>query len=641
MTLEELLQAETPAIILQRLLDAQTFCKDWHATIAKNRSLYSLQHYEEEAKEGEYRFADPTYTNVVDLAVSIMSSYDPEFRARGWSPSLQESERSSHIEKFLIGTIRSNDLRNESSVYADGALNFCRDGSAAVYTAWDPGLAEALKISVTLPDEESETGVRPMQGFKEPPLLVRNIDPMEMHLLPGGRNRWLHVFRVVEMTVLDVEQQYSVLIKKYAHLDDLTKSKTKGRFIDYWREAEYDEVMMLDGQPKWNDVLGAVEVNRQRCILNAVLFDGEFILPYRKMQGYEAFPYSVAFFKPVDYNKPQTWGDSVVTPLRSSLEALERSINRRTHQIDVFSTLPLVTMLEEGRPAIALDPGLNLNVIQLHPGEDVRIAGWTGNPPDVQQQIDFFRSRVQQSGFADLMFGVGSGQGAGYALAQLGDQSRLRLEQPHRRLEALWEQWAIKTLTLARNFGAGKVMRVYGRMRGRDFMDQIVDLDVADYLVTVRIKSRYPADDIRRGSLSQQARGILADQTIMERYWDVEQPDEERKKRLIDEALQHPVMKMYGMLSVLMDAANPDPENPGRKDEAAAMLVQMIQQGGIPGVGGPGRPAGPPPTGPLTGLQSQSGEPVPQAAGAPAPGQDFSSVMAQAFSAPTMPTAGV
>jgi hypothetical protein len=245
-------------------------------------------------------------------------------------------------------------------------------------------------------------------------------------------------------------------------------------------------------------------------------------------------------------------------------------------------------------------------------------------------QIDFFRSRVQQSGFADLMFGVGSGQGAGYALAQLGDQSRLRLEQPHRRLEALWEQWSLKTLTLARNFGAGKVMRVYGRMRGRDFMDQAVDLDVADYLVTVRIKPRYPADDIRRGSLSQQARGILSEQTIMERFWDVEQPDEERKKRLIDMALQNPIMQTYGMLSVLMEQS----ENPERKDKAAEMLVQMLQQGGIPGIGGPGRPSGPPPTGPLTGLQSQSGAPVPQATGQPAPGQDFESVVAGMMTPP-------
>jgi hypothetical protein len=80
----------------------------------------------------------------------------------------------------------------------------------------------------------------------------------------------------------------------------------------------------------------------------------------------------------------------------------------------------------------------------------------------------------------------------------LGDQNRIRLEQPVAHLQLLWSRWAKKVLQITANFAAGMIVRVYGRLKGRDFMEQVFGKELANYNVQVRIKPEFPPQQVQR-----------------------------------------------------------------------------------------------------------------------------------------------
>ena len=158
-------------------------------------------------------------------------------------------------------------------------------------------------------------------------------------------------------------------------------------------------------------------------------------------------------------------------------------------------------------------------------------------------------------------------------MSQLGDQNRIRLEQPTQHLERLFARWGKHVLQMTRNFAPDKYVRTYGRMRGKDFAEQVLGVDIADFLVRARIRPKFPNDETRKHAMANQAAPWLDMRTIMERYFDIEQPDEIRERRLIDAALEHPLMKLYGMASIFQKRVD---ETKG-EDKLAAMMLQAIQ----------------------------------------------------------------
>ena len=91
--------------IKERLAVAKKWTDPWHGNIKRWREYYDFVHYKEKAKAQEKQYADPTYTNVVDLAVGILLANPVEFNAVGWEPSIGEDEGTSHVEKYLHGAL--------------------------------------------------------------------------------------------------------------------------------------------------------------------------------------------------------------------------------------------------------------------------------------------------------------------------------------------------------------------------------------------------------------------------------------------------------------------------------------------------------------------------------------------------------
>ena len=609
---EELLREETIGVIQDRLRRAKKICSPWHGEIKRWRSMYNFAHYSKKPKVNETQYPDPTPTNVVDVAVGVLGSHQLEFRAIGWKPSPKEEQETERVEKFLNGAIDVANYRQEESVQFAVNMHMARDGAAVIKGVWDPYLAQRYSEMIELPNPEAspdEPQSIPMRVFTELPLKTEVIDPLTIFIVPGGRQRWLYLFHETEMTIHDAEVLYNFTHELYQGTEN-DKMNTKGVLVDYWRVAHYPEY----------DV-----------IFNAVMFDNLFIPGYepRAMEGYEDLPFSIGFFKPVNKMDPKDWGHSVIRPLEPSVKMIERNVNRRQRQIDVFSSLPMIVKSLPGR-SVTVDAGFG-KALNMSTDEDIAFPTWPGNAPDSNLQIDYLRSRLQQSGFSDILFGM-EGQGAGYAISQMTDQNRIRLLEPIRQIELLWTKWAQKVLKLTRNFAGASLLRVYGELKGENFADQFIGRQIADFKVNAKIKAEFPNQAVTNAALSTQGADVLSQRTRMERYWDVDQPTDEWNQRMLEMAEQHPSMVNYGILLALQSKA-------AQGDQAAAMAVELMmnpqgQQQGSEDEGGGGAPGA---GANLLGTAGPTGEPPPQAGGGVPPGQSTEeNVQGQSNAAPNL-----
>lgn len=565
-------------ILLAKIDQARNLAAGWHDPIKHRRDLYHFNHYVGwgKKKDGETRYNDPTYTNTVDLAVGILHSNDFRWHVYGWSPSPSEMQDSSSIEKYLAGTLHVNSLREEEDIRLEITQSFVRDGIACIYTVWDPKEARVHKSTIEEIDPDVEEGIRKTPVYLETPVVVKVIDPLNIYLLPGGNNRWSAIMRAQKMTVYDAEHLWDVVLKDYAHLSEDDKRDSEVDYIDYW------EIERVPDTGKY-------------VVRNATVVDREVIKELKDMPGYDQLPYTVGFYTNDMSDNPAQWVKGLVDVLENSVSMLEMGINRRQKMIDTFTGLPILVKAKPGR-SLSLDQSMNITVIE--DDEDVRFPVWPGNPPDVDSQLEFFRSRIQQSGFSESMYGSASGlAGSGYAISQETDQNRIRLTQPVTNLQLFWTQWARKVLSMTQNFAKKSKVRVYGRVRGQDFMTLVPGKDSASYIVECRIRPDFPTEKTRKHAMATQAAGVLSQQTLMSEYYDIEQPDDEQKRKLVEMAQQHPVTQQYAMLLNLSQMAKDG-------DEAAKMSLDIvksqIQQSTAP-QGGPNPQQTP-------GMPSASGE---------------------------------
>jgi len=595
------------AELLAEYKRAERETKDFHENVKRWRNWYNFEHYKRDPLPGEERYTDPTPTNVVDTAVGIMLSRGVRWVASGFEPYATETETASKIEKYIAGTLEANNIREEMDVLAMVATYFIRDGMGIIYSPFDPVLAEDLATQIMIPAPDGENVVI-VEGFMETPMRVQAIDPLNIFLLPGGPQRWGTVFRKERMTVYDVEKLYGVQLNNWKHLTEERKMTQYGDLIDVWRWVR--KPMVEAGQMPLEGFEGEISLRDKWVVQHAVIFEKEWIYPLEDTD-YPDIPYTIGFFKPVDPGSTKNWSHSIISPLEHTTTFVEKAINRRQRQITMLTSLPLVARLMQGR-SIAVDSSI-AEIVELHPDENLEFPRWPGNPPDVEQQLQFFQRRQAQAGFSepDLTGGAASG----YALSQIADANKIKLQQPIRQFEFMLTNWARKLLRLTAKMAAGKAIHVYGSMRGKSFTDQIVAQDFATYLVRAKLEPEFPGEEVRKSAIATQATGKMSLETIMQRYYNIQQPDDEIKRMIREQAKMHPMVIEYGIRKCLMELAD-------EGDEAAIMTLMAMEQGAGRQGGGsaPGQQ-------PLTGVMSATGEPTPQEQGRRPPGQNEEEVV--------------
>lgn len=585
---------------IQRLYQvADKASEKWQDQIRHWRDLYEFRHYTKAPLPGETQFQDPSYTNVIDLTVGVLLGNSLDWKALGWSTSPANDKNTSRVEKYLAGLLDMASEREQYSLVYETMLHFARDGSAVIYSVWDPEMARRYYRQLEKPHPSVPWLTIPEAVYEEPPILVQVIDPLKIRLLPGGPNRWSRIIREEELSVYDVEVLFGIVPQRYKGLSLDEKMTTKGKLLDFW-----EVIQTPGGLP---DDLRGWYANQPHAIRNAVLFDDEILRPLRLMPGYTNLPYTVGFFKPVNRDVPESWGHSVIQPMETAVQMLEKAVNRRQRQIDMYSSLPIVSRTQNARP-IQVDAGLGSH-IALSLEEDIGFPIWHGSPPDVDKHMQFASQAAQESSFPKTMYGSGSDANSGYALSQLNDQSRIRLTQPQVHLELFWTTWARKIMSMTAEFGGAAPVRVYGRMRGRDFAEQVSGLELKDYKIKARVRPVFPNEEARKHAMSTQTADVLTKRTRMEKYLGIEQPDEELERRVQELIQEHPLMQELTIRLLLQEMAEED----GLTGTAAAAMLARLDREGLQGQ--PGRPAEPRNMEQLTGLASPTGQPTPQERG--------------------------
>lgn len=580
-----------------KYMRARSFTKGWHDNIKRWRKRYAFDHYDTDPMPGEKRYIDPSLTNVVDLAVGIMQSNEWIWRSKGLIPTKEEEEGASIIEKAVASFIDINADRYQCDLKFETNLQFVRDGGACLFSCWDTVLHDNGWETKTLLDAEGN----PFNAkvYYELPLRIEVIDPLQIHLLPGGPKRWLAVVREEEMSVYDAEKLYEVELSAFKGKSQQDKIDTKGEFLDYW-ELAYELVPEgatdYEGLNSEDDVT-KYPMRKKLMVRNAMLFNNEFVRPLRPMDGYNDIAYTVNFYNPASRSNSSEW-HSVLSPLEHPVAELEDTTNMRKRLMLMYTGLPLVARTKSGK-ALNLDKAVG-KIINLKEGEDLGFPEWRGTPPDVDKHLDFARSRIQQSGFSDVMYGEGPSSASGYGLSMLTDQNRIRLEPPISHLENLWTWASRKWIYLASQFIPNDYMELYGHIRGADFMEHIKGEDLDKYSIRCEIKPEFPNERVRQHAMAVQVAGIVPDRILMEEYLNIQQPDDARRMKIQELVESNPVAMQYAMMKELSKRA-------ATGDVDAAMLLQKMQSELM---GEPqGRPEEPMSEPTATGLQTQNGMP--------------------------------
>jgi hypothetical protein len=589
--------------VLLNVERAKRYTEPWHKNIIRWRKKYNFDHYATDPKPGEDRYTDPTLTNAVDLAVGILQSNDMVWHATGFQPSSKENKKSSIIEKTLAGIRDINAERKEIDMDFEVNLNFVRDGGACLYSIWDKEIHDrCFTMEMGMGDSE-ESMLGESKVYYELPLTIEPVDPLHIYLLPGGQKRWLVIARIEQTSAYDVEHLYGVSLKSYSSRTDNEKIDIKDDLVDYWdvkwmtkEDAEYREDM--------TDLEKSMHTSKILAVRNAVLFGNDEIIPIHVMEGYDDLPYTVGFYNPSSRADTSMW-QSILSPQESSVAELEKAINLRKGQMVFYSNLPLIIRTQTGKN-VDIDPGIGKS-IGMKTGEDAGFPQWAGNPPDFDRHIDLIRSRIQQSGFSDVMYGSSPSGISGYALSQLGDQNRIRLLPAISHLERMWTNAARKWISLASYFMDDAYVQIYGHMAGSDFAEMLKGSDLSGYKVRCEIKPEFPNERVRNHAMATQAAPWLSSRRIMEDYLGIQQSDDERKQKLIEELETHPIAQQYAMILELKDIIN-DVESTSSEVETAQVVLKLLEEQ-LRGVGG--RPKEPSNPEQPIGIQSSDGEALP------------------------------
>lgn len=609
--------------ILRKLEIAKTFTNPFHENIKRWRDLYNFKHYTgKKAKSGENRYVDPTHTNAVDLAVGILQSNDMRWQVTGFSPSTEEERESSIAEKTLMAILDMNSARKQVNMKFEIHKHFVRDGGAVIYSHWNKDVHDECFDEKEFPQEDGS--LLESRVYYELPLYAEVVDPMNIRLLPGGNRRWLAVAHVENVSVYDVEQLYDTQLEQFKAMATSQKIDTKNELIDWWEYA-YE----LEPDEEYNEEMEVSEkiahLNRKPVVRNCVLYGNKFIKRPVVMRGYRALPYRINFFNPGQVDDSSSW-HSLISPQEHSVKELEDSVNMRKRLLAMYSNMPLIAITIDGRP-FQLDPAIG-EALSLQTGENIGWPKWEGTAPDFERHVELLRSRIQQSGFSDVMYGSGPNSISGYALSQLGDQNRIRLVPAISHLEDLWTWVAADWLNLIEAFGSEYYFEMYGQLRGSDFAEMVYGGDLNGYHIRCIIKPEFPNERVRNHALATQAKGTLSERRLMEEYYNVQQPDMERDQRLMEMAEVHPLVMEYALIEKFQAMAEAG-------NTAAALALQRIQQQSL---NQGGRPTEPNAAEQPLGLQSSTG----QGQTPRVPGQEIAEeVQGQSTAAPQMITGEV
>ena len=512
--------------------------------IQRYRALYNMDHYSPIAVRGlppeyhralnKYAYQSNDATNIVDLTVGILSHNNLKLEAYTYKEQKDSNRAAGEIERLVAGVIKMNCIEQEVDIHNDIIHNMTIDGGCGLRTIWsEHGIAE--RITLDHPAGIGETSEpTEVDVITEVPIRLDVIPLENMLYIPGGpHGRWFMIGMRDKRTIDSIREEFP---DYRAEIIGPSLLKTEVTFYDMWFWGKNDQDKIV--------------------VMNAIVADKEVLRPPTEMPGYADLPYTLAFFKPTQDKKIENWGLSMLSNVEEDIRMLENRINHQNRMLDIWANLPLFSKTRDNR-AIDVDAVFG-TVVNLGTDESVGFIQPGGEPPDHDKILNFAKQSISNGSYPPVAFGQGAGA-SGYGLSQLAEGGRIRLEQPRRQIELMWEVAIWKMLGLFRNYAPDRAMRVFGEYKGEPFvMNDLVGKDTEGWFVSVKLDPRFPQDEARMAALGNQLLAIkgISRRTAQERYFGIDDPDREQDRLLVEAAQTNPdlmqaliqeALKAYGI----------------------------------------------------------------------------------------------
>ena len=520
---------EAKDYIVRLTNELRSFYRKRNEQIDEMHDLYFLDHFKGRGqKAGETLVATNKATNIVDLAVGILTSNPMRIHADRVVSETEEDEREeSEVEKYLSSILYINNERMDEDIEVQLAFDVL-NGGGCIRHYWDSDIQPSMQQD----EMGMQTGV-----FKELPIGLEVVDIRNVFGQEGGpKGKYRAVIHATKRKVRDIEDEWGVSLKDYP--EERQKDKEID-YYDYWGwegiEPEIPEEMVEEF------VSGAPLPKKEWGVINAVLCGNEFVKEPTPMPHYDDLPFTFFPGRKTTRKEPERQSLPLLFPNKDKFRDLEEQMIRYRRIVDLYSALPMVIKTVDGREFPDVEAVIG-KTIALRLDEIVEFPRWPGVAPDVMALITHTMQEIQEGGFPSVAYGEGPGTVSGYGISLLTEAGRVRLNQFQRSIERGWTVLFRKLLTLTANAAGPNQLQVYGRKDGQPYTLNIMGADVSAFRVDVEIKPKFPQDEARNVTSAAQikAQNMMSLKSIQSRYLDVEHPDEELDRMLLEAVMQNP-----------------------------------------------------------------------------------------------------
>lgn len=475
-----------------------------------DRDLYYMDHYADwdEAAPGEERVMVNKATNVVDISHAILSLHPPKVVATPITPSARSDKTADRVEKFIAGVIYVNNIRLQENQIARAIFDQVLYGRAALFSGWDPNLEG---------DEDSE--------YDELPLIFKYVNHRNLYCLRGGHKRDIAQMYACWRTAEDMEAEWG----KRIMVGPEGGKKHRAEDTD---ELVYKDLWWFKGKEVWHAV-AAGETWLKRPTM----------MPY-----YKALPYTEMAGRVTTSSELHLRFLGMLYPLREAISILERWINQQSAIIAAFAD-PLT--VADDKIDVIKETGAIIRV-RLAQGERISDKYMVYPPTDagagVYRSIQMATEMVEEGSFSRYAYASVNPE-SGPVVQGMNANDRLRLNPFQTNAQLAISAAVQKLLDCAyafsrddtRNNNKPRKLQVFSE--GERSAVALAPKDLKGWLVTVKMSAKMPADEARDWAIGGNAiqSGVpVSNYTISQRFFGIEQPEDEERRRAVEMFKQNP-----------------------------------------------------------------------------------------------------
>lgn len=514
----------------------------------------------------EYYSPNNRPKDVVDMMTAILSGNLPQYKVT--QPGHIASDAPSRAERFIKGLWMLNSQRHGFDVYRKWVFDMVQDGSAGLRIYWNTNYSEPHS---TEPTEDGDYAIATWKPGQFP-IVMEPIDIRKLY--PFGRGQmgrpFDELFHVEKRTPYEVAYEWEGIEGASMKFMDkfLTEDKKReheGEYIEWWGQDAKGQVM------------------------HAIMYEQEYVLAPRVTE-YTEIPYIL-----VEYQHYEKSGKDFMPFLYGMFhssnkeEWLQAKLFRL---IDMISSLP--PMKKGGsRPRWAGTWG---KVSHLKDGESIEFPKFPGTPPDIYRGIEMTQEAQQMATFSNAAFGQLSQRVSGYAYNQMASADTIRTDLPRSNLELALVRVANVIFSILQVKMPDTQVSIHVVDGNKELTSVLAGKETEYLSIAAIVNPKQLADEARNAALGMQLASapnpVLSRETILEKYFNQPQPEEEITRILIETALQDPIIKRILTIEMMQE------EN----HELLPLVQQMFQQEMAMLGGGPGGPPTPPEGPPGVGM---------------------------------------